>query len=127
MRANFEAEGLFVPLDEKLVEKSRGYMEKAIRHGNLFVMEDANGIPQAMSMIVGEAEEVAQLGGVYVSPKARGKGLAKPIVTFALKAASDRGFGKVILFTQNPPAMKVYHDLGFQIVSSIILGYPKHT
>lgn len=124
MRAQFEAEGLFMTLNDELIKRCRSNIAKAISSKALHVAVDKQDVPIAMSMIVGKIGDLAQIGSVYVRPEGRCKGLSKIIMAHTLKVLQAEKFSKCILFTQNPAAMRTYLGLGFSITGDLMLGYP---
>jgi len=124
MRANFESEGLFVPISDTLIQKCTQYIRSAVEHKHLYISYDANHVPIAMCSVTDTAENTVQISGVYASPEARGQGWAKRVVAFALHDQKLKGMQLSILFTQNPRAIKVYCDLGYTIWGAITLAYP---
>jgi GNAT superfamily N-acetyltransferase len=57
--------------------------------------------------------DVVQVGGVYVPPGLRGRGLARLAVALMLAEARAAGVARAVLFAASPPAARAYRALGF--------------
>lgn len=123
-RAEFESESFGNPIDEAMLDRSYALISSLIELVSLFVLRDDSGLPVAMCNIASSAEGIASIGGVYVPPFRRGKSLSLPIVAYTVLQTQWKGFSNVILFTQNPPAVRVYQKLGFALVGQLTLAFP---
>lgn len=122
-RAEFESESFGNPIDEAMLDRSQTLISSLIESDSLFVLRDGSGLPVAMCNISSSAEGIASIGGVYVPPSHRGKSLSLPIVAYTVLQVQQKRFSDVILFTQNPPAMRVYQKLGFTQVGELTLAF----
>ena len=75
-------------------------------------------VPIAMSGINARAGAVVQIGGVFVSPEHRGRGLAGALVVGHLVELRDKGIGRAILFAASSTAERAYARIGFSRIGS---------
>ena len=95
-------------------ERMKGSV-RVIADGILFITE--GGLPVATACLTHHDEmPEAELGWVGVSPHVQGKGLGREVCLAALHYIRDRGYGAVVLFTDDHrhPAIKTYLKLGFE-------------
>ena len=99
----------------QLREQSRADLERSMREGRTWVLEE-QGRPVATTSFNACIAEAAQVGGVWTPPELRGRGYARAAVAASLIDARNGGIGKAILFTpqRNIPAQRAYRALGFQ-------------
>lgn len=70
--------------------------------------------------VVRKDDEVAKLRLLIVDPKARGTGLGRRLVQEAVRFAADRGYRRIVLWTQDnlAAARRIYETAGFRLTAS---------
>ena len=87
------------------------------RYGPELLLED--GAPVAMADINAEVAGMVQVGGVFVPPAQRGRGLAGAVTCAILhRARRESGAHTGILFANNPIAARAYERIGFRRVGN---------
>lgn len=83
-----------------------------------------DGVPVAKANTNAFAYRQAQIGGVFVQPEFRGRGIAKRLVNALVHALADQGW-RVCLFVKknNHPAIAVYRHLGFTVQTEYGIFY----
>jgi GNAT superfamily N-acetyltransferase len=76
-----------------------------------FLLEDVQ--PVAMAAINARAGTTVQVGGVFVPPEARNRGLGRRVTRALLADARAGGATDAFLFSNNEAATKAYLSLGF--------------
>jgi len=73
------------------------------------------------------SHDTVHLAQVAVAPEARGRGLARRVVTASLAAADAAGYARATLLVseRNRPARRVYDRLGFAEVAVCRVGGPR--
>lgn len=85
---------------------------RAISAGNLrFLMRGDR--PVAMAAINARAGRSVQVGGVFVPPEARNRGLGRAVTRALLAEAQGQGAVEAVLFSNNDAASRAYRSLGF--------------
>lgn len=100
----------------------------AIESGSHVLLADETG-PLAMTGFNAALPEAVQVGGVYVPPRLRGRGLARRAVALHLAGARARGATRAILFAGSDQAARAYRAIGFRQIGSftlIFLREPAH-
>lgn len=84
-----------------------------------FVAVRGDEILGSVFLFKSEDPAVAKLRLLYVEPDARGLGLGQALVGACIKAARDRGYKRLILWTQDIllSARRIYQAAGFTLVS----------
>jgi len=106
-------------LEEKdgpqLRERCRASVERSLREGHTWILED-QGQPVACSSFNAATKEAAQVGGVWTPPELRRRGYGRAVVGASLLDARAENVGRAILFTgkTNIAAQKAYVALGFR-------------
>ena len=72
------------------------------------------GRPVAMGALNARAGDAVQIGGVYVAPEHRGKGLAGQLVISHLAELKAKGIRRAILFAASSAAERAYARIGFR-------------
>ncbi|MEU6197678.1 GNAT family N-acetyltransferase [Streptomyces sp. NPDC047061] len=89
-----------------------------IRHGGRLV---AHAGLLRLPVAIGDAEtEVVGVGGVAVTPRVQGQGLARLVVTAALEHARTMGPRHALLFCR-PPLVPLYQRLGWHPLDEEVL------
>lgn len=90
----------------------QAHARAAISSSMRVMFED--GQPVAMASISAEVGAMVQLGGVFVPPELRQKGLGGHVTLARLAEARAHGAETAILFSANAAASKVYERVGFK-------------
>jgi len=79
---------------------------------------ELDGEPVGSVFVVKESKTVAKLRLLLVEPKARGRGLGKRLVEECIAFARDKGYRKLVLWTQSnlAAARHIYKQTGFKRV-----------
>jgi len=79
---------------------------------------ELDGEPVASVFVVKESKTVAKLRLLIVEPKARGRGLGRRLVEECIAFARDKGYRKLVLWTQSnlAAARHIYKQTGFKRV-----------
>ncbi len=88
-----------------------------------YVAPDASaGHPAAAALVTQLAKDTVHVAQVAVAPAARGRGLARRVVTASLAAAEAAGYARATLLVseRNVTAGRVYADLGFEEVAVFV-------
>lgn len=81
-----------------------------------FLLED--GQPVAMAAINARAGNAVQIGGVFVPPEARNRGLGRRATRALLAEAQAGGAADAFLFSNNDAASRAYRSIGFTQVGN---------
>ena len=98
-------------------------IEEAIARDTIRLLIDDYGRPLAMTGINAQAGGVVQVGGVYVPPALRRRGLGRRVVVLHLAEMRARGIKRATLFAANEAAARAYAGIGFARIGtfSIVL------
>ncbi len=116
-RAAYEAELHLGRSDAAAVAASVDGWIAAGSHRMLF--ED--GMPVALTGFNAALADIVQVGGVYVPPPLRGRGLAGRAVALHLAEARARGVRRATLFAASEAAARAYRRIGFARVGTFAL------
>ena len=83
----------------------------------LFVAEDGDAWLGVVGAFVRINAREVQLISMWVSPEARGRGVARDLIRAVAAWTLDRGSSRVVLFVQeaNTPARRLYERAGFSL------------
>ncbi|MFY0621852.1 MAG: GNAT family N-acetyltransferase [Pelagimonas sp.] len=95
------------------VDDPRARAEKSLDAPYVRIMFEGDA-PLAMTAINAKAGSAVQIGGVFVPPENRGRGLAGQIIAAHLNSLRSEGVSKAILFAASPDAARAYEKIGFQ-------------
>lgn len=124
---------------QKDIYPSPEFLQESIEQGNLYIGFEQNQIVAAMILnhecndsyekfqwpTKADKEEVMVIHALGVHPDYSGKGYAKQLVAFAIKAASENR-QKVIrldVLEGNIPAEKLYKNMGFAYLHTLPMYY----
>ncbi|WP_299813947.1 GNAT family N-acetyltransferase [uncultured Jannaschia sp.] len=79
------------------------------------------GVPVAMTGFNARLPDIVQVGGVYVPPERRRRGLARRAVALHLAEARAAGVGQATLFAASEAAAACYRGLGFARIGDYAL------
>jgi GNAT superfamily N-acetyltransferase len=87
------------------------------KHERCWIAE-MDGEPVGSVFVVKESKSAAKLRLLIVEPKARGRGLGKRLVRECIAFARDKGYRKLVLWTQSnlDAARAIYRGCGFRRV-----------
>ncbi|MFO1202417.1 MAG: GNAT family N-acetyltransferase [Tabrizicola sp.] len=86
-----------------------------------FLLED--GQPVAMAAINARAANTVQVGGVFVPPGTRGRGLGRRATRAVLAEARAEGATNAFLFSNNDAASRAYRSIGFTQVGEYRIAF----
>lgn len=95
---------------------SRERVEKAARHSALVVNGFIGGLQVGYCRIVSDFTTFAWVCDVYVDESARGQGIARQLVGYAMAHPDLQGLRRWLLATKD--AHGVYEGLGFSVVAN---------
>ncbi len=101
--------------DQKAI---RGRAEAAVQSGTKARLLFEDGTPVAMATINAAANGHVQVGGVFVPPERRGKGLGRRVTQAILVEARGNWAHTGVLFSNNDAATKAYEAIGFRQVDT---------
>lgn len=81
--------------------------------GGLIRFLEEDGRPVAMAAINARAGKSVQIGGVFVPPEARNRGLGRRVTRAVLSEARESGATDAFLFSNNDAASRAYRSIGF--------------
>lgn len=110
-RAAYEAE-LFATPPEEAAANARDAFDRWLAAGSHRLLWH-DGQPVALSGFNARLPDTVQIGGVYVPPDLRGRGLARRVVGLHLVQARQDGIRTAVLFAASDPAERAYRALGF--------------
>jgi len=81
----------------------------------MFVAEDGGPVGMAFGLVDGQRPDRAHLGGMWVAPSARHRGVGRALTDAVLAWARERAFADIVLWVAdgNDEAMKLYERMGF--------------
>lgn len=99
--------------DASIEEAKNTLIQRPVEEDYLFAVK--NGKIVATACIQTTTDEISQIGGVYTTPKERGKGYCKAIVSMLCRRIIERGKVPTLMVRKdNTPAVKAYEALGFE-------------
>lgn len=93
-----------------------GLATEHARPGGIILMAELNGKPVGCGMSHALFPDTSEIKRVFVTPKARGLGVARALMQALIGQARDDGFARVVLDTSVNlgPARALYTALGFR-------------
>lgn len=120
--AQYEADtGLGNPDPVQRAAEGRARARRAIAGSTVLVMTEGDR-PVAMAEINAQVADHVQVGGVFVPPAARGRGLGRRVTALLLCRARANGARVAILFANNPAAARAYEAIGFRRVGDYMIA-----
>lgn len=110
-RAAYHVETLGTPEAEASVA-AEADVASILRAGRHRLLVEGAG-PLAMTGFNAALPDMVQVGGVYVPPERRSRGLARRAVALHLAEAREAGAVRAVLFTASEPASRAYRGIGF--------------
>lgn len=99
------------------------YAAKLLQNGKVIVAMEDNQIISLIGCYCNDlVNHIAYIPILSTSLYARGRGLAKSMVMFALEECRKGGMYSVRVNSINPIAIRVYQTLGFQIVKEDVIA-----
>ncbi|GHG84608.1 GNAT family N-acetyltransferase [Pseudodonghicola xiamenensis] len=74
------------------------------------------GRPVGMAAVNARVKDIVQVGGVYVPPEARNRGVGRRAVQALLMQVAADGASRAVLFSNNDAASRAYEAIGFRRV-----------
>ncbi len=90
--------------------------------GSTVQMLIQDGATVAMASLHAQVDGTVQVGGVYVPPELRNRGLGRKVVTALLSNAMANGAQEAILFAASETAAHVYETIGFHKIGTYKLA-----
>jgi predicted GNAT family acetyltransferase len=85
---------------------------------------ERDGVPVAKAATNARGFTVDQIGGVYTTPRERGKGIGGLVVTALLREVFAEKKGACLFVKKrNFPAIALYERLGFSYVTDYVISY----
>jgi len=98
-------------------------VEKILSEETL-VLADYRGVPAAKANTNATAYTYRQIGGVYVKPEFRGRGIGSFVVASLVEGIQKQGFSaSLFVKKRNIPALRIYEKLGFINIGSYKIVY----
>lgn len=80
------------------------------------------GTPVAMAALNARVDRIVQVGGVYVPPQGRNRGLGRRVVQALLMQARAEGADRAVLFSNNDAASRAYEAIGFTRIGDYLVA-----
>ncbi|KRQ86100.1 FR47-like protein [Caloramator mitchellensis] len=101
-------------------EATKTLNQRPVEEDYLFVLKDGRIV--ATGCIQTTTDKIGQIGGVYTTPKERGKGYCKAVVSELCKRIIDRGKTPTLMVRKNnTPAVRAYEFLGFEYYDEYVI------
>lgn len=100
-------------LADESPEQVAGYIDD----GDLFVLEDATGLPLGITLVLYEGDDTAELKAIAVRPDRQGQGVGKRMLRQVLDGLRERGTQRVLVATgtSSLAPLALYQKLGFRL------------
>ncbi|MBP3949552.1 GNAT family N-acetyltransferase [Bacillus suaedae] len=123
---NLRLEGLketpnaFAASVEEEEQQPLAFFEAKLRKSDFYGVLENNTLLGMISLTRSSMKKMshkASLGGFYVGRSARGQGIGKQLLIYALEKAREQGIELVhlVVSVKNPKAKKLYQSLGFEV------------
>lgn len=112
-RIAYDVEALGSADNEATRNRATNFLDQQLECGDVWVAETDHRL-LSLSAFNASLPDIVQLGGIYTPPELRGHSYAKHAISAQLKAASECGVTRSVLFTDNPSAIRCYEALGFE-------------
>ncbi|OJV16118.1 MAG: hypothetical protein BGO27_02655 [Alphaproteobacteria bacterium 33-17] len=118
---SYDIEALGASNNDELEKEVEAHWNTRLKTNDNWVLL-YDGIPVSLCAFNARIEEMVQVGPVWTPPEHRNKGFARLILTQMLVQEKAKGTKKAILFTDNPAAIKVYKNIGFNKIGEYRLA-----
>jgi ribosomal protein S18 acetylase RimI-like enzyme len=100
-----------------LADESPQQVAGYLHDGDLFAFEDADGVPLALTLVLYDGDDAAELKAVAVRPDQQGQGVGKRLLTLVLDRLRDNGVRRVVVATgtSSLAPLALYQKLGFRL------------
>ena len=105
------------------IAEANDRVQTALDGGPRRLLDDAEDRPLAMAALNPRAGDSVQVGGVFVQPENRGRGLGRAVTRPLLAQARDRGAREAILFSNSDAATRAYRSIGFRQVGQYRIAF----
>ncbi|MDO6354636.1 GNAT family N-acetyltransferase [Caloramator sp. CAR-1] len=106
--------------DASVEEAKKTLVQRPVEEDYLFAIKDGKMV--ATACIQATTDEISQIGGVYTTPKERGKGYCKAVVSELCRIIIERGkIPTLMVRKNNTSAVKAYEALGFEFYDDYMI------
>lgn len=106
---------------EEAIATAPGDIDGMMERGALMLLEDARGVPCAMTSFNAILPDMVQVGNVFTPDEKRGQGHARRAVALHLERARTTGVERAMLFASGPAASRAYEAIGFDRIGRFTL------